>query len=676
MLVRSLFLLVTAWQCSSFAAADTPLFQVSPIPLRTAAQKNASVAGGEGFQLVMAIAYAPSDSNIVYMGSDTSQVWKSKDGGQSWDIVNNGYLSLGSRSLFVHPGNPDLVFSAGTLGKAFKQGLSSSFYQGIYRSDDGGTHWEMVQRVPFFKQESRGNLFATDSRTLERTKFTIYTGTHDGDLLVSLDGGFNWRKTGFKTGPILEIIESSNAPGTILVASENGLFRYDGKDATQIGAGLPTWPRSIAVSTDKPGVVYAALGNQGVFKSTDDGRHFEQSLRGSKWNVINDVEVSPVDANVAVYTSSGKAQGPFYTHDGGKQWWPAETIKAKGLTRGGGFYFASPVAFHPTKAKYALTCSNGRARILSTKDGGQRWTYSGSGYLGARLRDVVSLSSQRMIFALTDHGAWRTDDGAKTFAQIEHPRIGGKSIGGGAMSGDTLILTIGSWKTKQLLVSQDGGRSWKDTGLRGLMRFVESHRDDSKVFYVGKYRSQDNGRTWMMLPQRIMAMDPTDNDRVYAMVGTGKMTQLLMSEDRGDHWRKLGSPLPVKHKSVKDLEIDPFSPSRHYLASGRGLFVFDEGKWTARDEQHGLLLDAFNSQYFEAIAAHPGRSGLLFAGKRSPAFGMANGLFYSDDHGERWKPMLTGVLSNTAIWSININPYNGIVFVGTSHGIYKIKVLE
>ncbi|MCU7859967.1 MAG: hypothetical protein KZQ86_09095, partial [Candidatus Thiodiazotropha sp. (ex Lucinoma kastoroae)] len=276
------------------AVISATQFKITPLPLTTVAQKKSQIAGGEGFQMVMAIAYAPSDPSIVYMGSDTSQVWKSFDSGRSWHIINNDYIAQGTRSLFVHPNNSDLVFSAGSHGKWYKPEKHISGYQGIYRSDDGGMNWKMVQEVPFFKQESRGNLFAIDSRTMGSAKFTIYAGTYDGDLLVSTDGGFTWQKTSFKTGPILEIVESPKTRGTMLVASENGLFRFDGKNATQIGEGLPTWPRSIAVSKDKPDVVYAALGKHGVFKSMDDGRHFEQCQRGSVWSVINDVEVSPV----------------------------------------------------------------------------------------------------------------------------------------------------------------------------------------------------------------------------------------------------------------------------------------------------------------------------------------------------------------------------------------------
>ncbi|MCU7918325.1 MAG: hypothetical protein KZQ95_08185 [Candidatus Thiodiazotropha sp. (ex Epidulcina cf. delphinae)] len=626
--------------------------------------------------MVMAIAYAPSTPDIIYLGSDTSQVWKSLDSGQSWAPINNDYIAMGARSLFVHPQNHNIVFSAATLGKTFKRTRHHSPYQGIYRSNDGGEHWKMVRRLPFYKQESCGNLFAIDSRTLDAAEFTIYVGTHDGELLVSSDSGATWKETGFKTGAILEIVESPKTPGALLIASKSGMFRYENDEGVQVGAGLPTWPRSIAVSNDDPDVVYAALGKYGVFKSIDGGMYFQPSLPGSAWGPVNDIEVSPVDADVAIFTRSGRMPGPYHTHDGGKHWQRAESINAHGLTQGGGFFFPSPVALHPMGAKTALTSSNGKARILKSTDGGRRWGYAGSGYRGGRLRDVVSLSQQSMIFGLTDHGAWRTDDGALTFASIDHPSKGGKSIGGGAVSGSTLVLTLGSWKTKQLLVSQDEGRSWKDTGLGGRMRFVRSHNDDDNVFYVDKYSSRDGGLTWIALSQRVMALDPADNDRLYALEEVGKTAQLMVSEDQGEHWRKFGSPLPVTLKSVHWLEVDPFLRSRLYAASGHGLWVFDSGKWRIREQPHGLLSDPFGGQNIGTVVAHPAQRGLIFAGKRSQGKGMANGLLYSLDHGESWQSMPGKVMSNTNIWSVNINPHDGIVYVGTSHGVYRVKLLE
>ncbi len=57
--------------------------QWQQMPLRTQAMKDAGLFGGEGFQCVFDVEYAPSDPSRVYALVDTSQVWRSDDGGNS-----------------------------------------------------------------------------------------------------------------------------------------------------------------------------------------------------------------------------------------------------------------------------------------------------------------------------------------------------------------------------------------------------------------------------------------------------------------------------------------------------------------------------------------------------------------------------------------------------------------
>ncbi|MCU7934740.1 MAG: hypothetical protein KZQ99_07660 [Candidatus Thiodiazotropha sp. (ex Dulcina madagascariensis)] len=665
--------IIAVFLYSPFCISDHVPFYITELPLTTISQMQQEIPGGEGFQMVMTMAYSPSDPKIIYMGSDTSQVWKSLDSGYSWFPINNGYAALGSRSLLVHPKNSNIIFSAGMLGKSIEQIRNHDHSQGIFRTIDGGKHWEMLKKLPFYKQESRGSLFAIDSRTLDDEKFTIYVGTHDGELLVSNNSGDTWKRTGFKSEPILEIVESPLTPGTLLIASKAGLYRYDSQKTVNIGKGLPTWPRSIAVSPDKPEVVYVALGGYGVYKSIDAGRSFTPSLRGVVFSSINDIEASFLDAGIVISTSTGRKCGPLYSHDGGDKWLRAESINAKSLTDGGGFYFSSPIAMHPENKRIALTSSNGRAKVLSTTDAGVNWSYSGSGYRGGRLGDVISLSQKSMIFVLTDHGAWRTDDRGRSFYPVEHPKKGGRSISSGAISGATLVFAVGSWKMKHLLVSRDMGISWEDTAVKGKLRNIRSHKGNSRVFYADDYFSHNAGSTWTKLSYPIMTIDPTDNDKVYTVVKLNKFQQLLVSKDRGRHWTRLGSELPAT--SVRWLEIDPFITSRFYAATGNGIWVFDGNKWSIRNKRHGLQPDHYGKQYYEVVMAHSKRRGLLIAGKRSPGLGVANGLFYSQDHGESWMPMPDKILSNTNIWSASENQYDGAVYVGTSHGVYRLDLV-
>ena len=95
-----------------------------------------------------AIAVAPSDARVIYVGSgeglqrpDLSVgdgVYRSSDAGRTWRHVG---LEDGQQipALAVDPHDPQRVFAA-VLGHPY----GASEQRGVYRSTDGGEHWERV----------------------------------------------------------------------------------------------------------------------------------------------------------------------------------------------------------------------------------------------------------------------------------------------------------------------------------------------------------------------------------------------------------------------------------------------------------------------------------------------------------------------------------------------------
>lgn len=648
-------------------------FVVTPLPLTTAEQKRQGVAGGEGFQKVMSIVYAPSDASRAYLASDTTQVWRSLDGGWTWESCNTGYLANGSSSLFVHPENPLIVYSAANLGKSFKRIGKAPQHQGIYRTLDGGDSWEFIQSAAYFKQEACGSLFAIDSRTLSSSHYTIYTGLFDGSILVSKDSGNTWSKIGVNNGRVLDMLEHPAKPGSFLICTERGLFLLEGTQSTQIGLDLPRPPLSIAGSRKKPNALYAAVGSKGIYVSNDGGMSFERSLSGSLFKAeFSDVEVSPVDPDVAICNLSGRMGSPYYTKDGGRSWSKAESINAKGLTTGKGFFYTSPVAMHPRDPAVALTSSNGRARVLRTEDYGASWFFSGSGYMGGRLQDVLVLGDGDMIFGLTDHGAWRTSDFGKSFTFMNHPSLGGLSIGGVVDNKDALFLSVGGWRDKGLVMSKDMGRSWKRIDkVKGLLRCLHVHEKERKVVYAGLFRSDDNGVRWKRLAHDVITLNPKDNDTVYAV--TGKDQKVFVSSDRGESWSPAIKPLGSKVGKLRILAVDPFVPERLLAGTSRGIWVYKAGNWSRLNTS--AMKDSFGAEFVSELVFHPEIPGLVFAGKMSPGKGMGNGMWYSCDSGNTWRPVELGSLgTNTSIASINILPGGKVMYVGTAHGIFKVEI--
>ena len=648
-------------------------FVVKNLPLTTEAQKARGIEGGEGFQMVMSLVFAPSDELRVYLASDTSQVWRSKDGGWRWEPCNNGYFSLGSSSLFIHPTNPEIVFSAANLGVAEERCIESDQHQGIYRTVDGGDSWRFLAKAVYCKQESRGSLFALDSRTLLTENFTIYTGQYDGGILVSHDSGATWQDTGINAGRVIDMLEHPARPGVIMFCTDKGLFQYENGEMTKIGGGLPAHPLSIAGSTSRPETFFVALGKHGVYVSWDGGLTFEQSLSGSVYkSSFTDVEVSHTNPDVVIANLTGKRGSPYYSRDGGRSWSRADNTNSKRLTEGKGFYFSSPLAMHPTDANVALTSSNGKARVLRTEDGGANWFFSGSGYCGGRLTSVHALPGGELIFGLTDHGAWLTRNAGDTFSFLGHPSNGGLSIGGIAAKGDTIALSVGGWAKKGLVISHSHGSHWSSVEkVTGGLRLVQFHLGRPHTIYAGGFRSDDGGRNWLPLHYELLAVNPSDNDVVYAMDGTQQ--RLLMSHDQGDSWSQILMLRDFWGGKITSLVVDPFHPDRLLVGTNRGVMEYAQGAWRRLDTS--ATKDSFGNEYIGALSFHPHIEDLVFAGKRSPGKGMGNGLWYSVDRGKTWKPVALGTVgTNTNIFSINCLPNENTMYVGTAHGVFKVDV--
>src|SRR3984893_545556 len=146
------------------------------------------------------VAVADSDPNIIYLGTGSDDVrsnvstgrgmYKTTDGGQTWKFI--GLYNAGQiGSVRIHPTNADIVWVA-AQGDAFK----SNSERGVFKTTDGGQTWRKV----LFVSEQVGAMdlevqpgdpkvvYAWMSR-LERKPWTIISGSREGGLYKSTDGG-------------------------------------------------------------------------------------------------------------------------------------------------------------------------------------------------------------------------------------------------------------------------------------------------------------------------------------------------------------------------------------------------------------------------------------------------------------------------------------------------------
>ncbi|NJL32312.1 MAG: hypothetical protein HC898_12240 [Phycisphaerales bacterium] len=112
--------------------------QWEPIPWISKEIRSKGVTlGGEGAQMVRAIAIDAMDGNFVLFGTDVGGLFRSLDGGINWEPCNVGYFPRGTSGMAIDPHNPRRVLSIGANSAAYAQ-------HGVWLSTDQAASWRNV----------------------------------------------------------------------------------------------------------------------------------------------------------------------------------------------------------------------------------------------------------------------------------------------------------------------------------------------------------------------------------------------------------------------------------------------------------------------------------------------------------------------------------------------------
>ena len=258
------------WKSTDGARTFKPVFDDQPV------------------QAIGALAVAPSDPSIVWVGTGEAWairdadiigdgVYKSLDGGAHWQhmgLPNSGRIG----SIIVHPTNPDIVFVC-----ALGQITGPSQERGVYKTEDGGKTWK---RVLFVDPNTGCSGITMDA--------------HDPNVLFAGTWQVQLNTWAMKSG----------GPGSGVYVTRDGGTRW-----TRISdPGLPKSPVGkidVAVAPSDSKRVYALIEtpNQGSLWRSDDGGHkwrvvsWDRTLIGRAGYYIN-VDVNPLNADEVLIASS------------------------------------------------------------------------------------------------------------------------------------------------------------------------------------------------------------------------------------------------------------------------------------------------------------------------------------------------------------------------------------
>jgi photosystem II stability/assembly factor-like uncharacterized protein len=310
-------------------AGTIPGYNKGRVYKSTDAGEHWRLISGIGWTWLDSLASDPKHPGTLYAGTGNA-VYKTTDGGQTWKAFNRGLLTPPGinrgegwvASLAVDPANSNIVFA--------QAGAS------IRKSVDGGQTWRTV-RWP------ASNMLMAPSRpaSLYTTSIRYQNlSPHNAELSLyrTTDGAKTWQRTRLQVafrsndpnGFVDALAADPGQPNTLYVAAQARVFMSTdaGRSWRAIGQGLPQ-ANDVSSLAAESGTVYAALGRDGIYETTDAGQTWTQSWPQSASQLGLGVGVLAIDPArpttvyaSAYYQNSDRATGTHILRstDSGRTW--------------------------------------------------------------------------------------------------------------------------------------------------------------------------------------------------------------------------------------------------------------------------------------------------------------------------------------------------------------------
>ncbi|MCB0457147.1 MAG: T9SS type A sorting domain-containing protein [Flavobacteriaceae bacterium] len=606
------------------------------------------------------IEISKNNTNVVWVGTgevnagggslayDGDGIYKSEDGGTTWEV--KGLPDIGSISkIALDPNNDNTIFVGG-MGPLFRNDTN----RGVYRSTDGGSTWEQklfvsdsTGIIDMAIHPSNGNIiYAASWERIRRPQYRQYGG-ETSRIYRSTDGGENW---------------------------------------AELTNGLPSLPSekgriSIAISQSNPNVLYAryadAAGSiQGVYRTADGGDTWVEMNSAPLSNIgfhwwFRGIVVDPTDENT-IYNVDFVVQK---STDGGATWSdtfsgvhvdqhalafnasvPGEVL----LGNDGGFYKSSNDGSSWIKGEtlpitqfyriyiedpfrvYGGAQDNNTIRTLTGSANDWNAIYGGDGF-----QPLVDYNNSNIIYALSQYGNI------------------GKSTNGGA-----------SFNNATAGISGSDRKNW-DTPL-------VFDPDDSNLLYTGTqrvYKTTNGAGNWTAISPdltngpgggnlnfgTIISIDVSTLDSNKIIVGTDD-GNVWITQDSGANWNNVSGSLPnrwVTKVLASRLDANKFyitfSGYRYGEYEGHVYVTNNNGNnWT---DISSSLPDIPVNDIVQDI------EGKLFLATDIGVFGSGSG-------GSLWEPLTNG-MPTVVVTDMHIHEPSQYLYAASyGRSIYKIDISQ
>jgi len=556
--------------------------------------------------MIYSLALDPGNSNIIYTATSRG-VYKSIDSGATWTAKNTDLPHQRAMILVIDPANINTLYVT-----MWAEPGSASWQGGVYKSTNGGDSWAAKNNgLPQTMGSEEG--FTSNYPALvvdEQHPQTLYVGnnswTPDPGVYKTTDGGDHWNRVSRDEAPDQNVdlgwitehgvavkamaIDSGQSDrlyfgtSTHVFSTDDGGTTWSQAYTESTGSGYwkgngleTTCVQDVVVDPIDSNNIYAGYWDMGFLKSSDGGVSFKRTFEGMTYgsNTFS-IIVDPVHPAI-IYAATGwweENKGEVCRSvDHGETW----AVVSNGLPDAQVWSIAMDMTSPPdSRIIYAASYNNG---IYKTDDGGQNWVAlnTGLGVDGNLQVRKVSIDPNNPLIIYAGFEAKHIENGNDM-----------STVQGG------------------LFKSTDAGQHWSriDTDLPQLSVWdIEVAPGDSQTIYTavsseydhtlqteysgGVYKSSNGGTSWVKMNTGFgseenldvlsIAISPANTQTLYAATSDAPYHDrssgrgIFKSTDGGTSWMQINNGLSVLNFS--SITIDPSNPSLFYAGSGgNGIF--------------------------------------------------------------------------------------------------------
>lgn len=658
----------------------------------------------QGGRIVDIDAHA-NDFTKVYAATASGGVWKSENAGTTWTSIFDHYETASIGDIQIDPNDPNILW-VGT-GEANNRN-SVSWGNGIYKSTDGGAHFENMG-LESTHQIARVSVHPDDSNDVCVCALGHLWGySGERGLFQTKNGGRTWEKQSNglpndgKTGCI-DLVRDSKDPNTIYTAFYHRLRQ--------------------------PWHFHSGGGEGGIYKSTDNGKSWTKLANGLPQGPTGRIGLAIYEKNPKILMAIVEAEktddlekpgsGIYRSEDGGASWKYVNTYNNRPF-----YYSQIRINPHDDQRVYVLT-----TRFMVSSDGGNNFANGSvdqevhgdfhAMWLDPLEKDRYYLGADKGFSLTHDHGQhFQLMDNMPIgqFYRINYDMQVPYYVYGGFQDNGSYatasfardargILNDHNWKMhwgdgqdvvinpndrREAYSSMENGSyfsynpmthdlkrispeiktitNFSDYYPNGLndpntdIRFnwsapmVMSQNDPAVLYIAGNhiYKSKDKGVTW-----EFISPDLSTNDAVKRVEGnSGGVTP----DNTGAE----------THCSVHSISISPIDERVIWAGTDDGNVqcTMDGGAtWKNMRTQipgvpAGLWVSRVEASHFDVNRVY-----VTFDGHRSDNFD--TWIFKSDDNGKSWQKITTGIQNGETIRVIREDHKNpDLLFAGSETGVW------